>query len=529
MFNRFVIASALALALASAAEAQTPRKGGTIRYTAGYGSSFANLDIHTSTRAQDEIWAKAIHRSLYNWDSANNKPVLELATAVTTSPDGLTHTFKLKDDVFFHHGRKMTADDVIWTFNRLMDGAKAFPGARYVRMIKGAVEVEKGQAQTIAGLKKTDDHTLEMTLTEKVDPGYYFLLATTSIYPADEAAKESFQTKPIGVGPFKFVEHIPGSRLVAERWEKFYKPGKPYADRVVISIMAEAAARDVAFRNKEVDASILGPAQYVAYQADPNLSKNLLEVAEVYTRIMGMNPAHKPFADKRVRQAINHAIDTDLIIRRLVRGKAFRATSWLPLSSPAYDKDLKPYAFDPDKAKKLLADAGYAQGFEFEWTASPNESWGVPIVEAVIPMLERVGIKVKIKPVEATVLADLVRKGEYQAYIWSNASGPDPQAAMKCFHSATPQPACNYTLYKNPEVDRLLDEAGATDDQAKKIENLKKANAIVMDDAPMWFFNYNKAVLAYQPWIHGLQPNATELAFQYYDEIWVDETSPAAK
>jgi peptide/nickel transport system substrate-binding protein len=106
LFNRFVIASALALALASAAEAQTPRKGGTIRYTAGYGSSFANLDIHTSTRAQDEIWAKAIHRSLYNWDSANNKPVLELATAVTTSPDGLTHTFKLKDDVFFHHGRK---------------------------------------------------------------------------------------------------------------------------------------------------------------------------------------------------------------------------------------------------------------------------------------------------------------------------------------------------------------------------------------------------------------------------------------
>jgi peptide/nickel transport system substrate-binding protein len=154
----------------------------------------------------------------------------------------------------------MTADDVIWTFNRLMDGAKAFPGARYVRMIKGAVEVEKGQAQTIAGLKKTDDHTLEMTLTEKVEPGYYFLLATTSIYPADEAAKESFQTKPIGLGPFKFVEHVPGSRLVAERWEKFYKPGKPYADRVVISIMAEAAARDVAFRNKEVDASILGPA-----------------------------------------------------------------------------------------------------------------------------------------------------------------------------------------------------------------------------------------------------------------------------
>ena len=114
---------------------------------------------------------------------------------------------------------------------------------------------------------------------------------------------------------------MPGSRFVAERWEKFYKPGKPYADKVVIAIMGEAAARDVAFRNKEIDAAILGPAQYVAYQADPNLSKGLLEVAEVFTRHMGMNPSFKPFADKRVRQAINHAIDTDLIIRRLVRGQ----------------------------------------------------------------------------------------------------------------------------------------------------------------------------------------------------------------
>ena len=322
---------------------------------------------------------------------------------------------------------------------------------------------------------------------------------------------------------------MPGSRFVAERFEKFYKPGKPYADKVVIAIMGEAAARDVAFRNKEIDAAILGPAQYVAYQADPNLSKGLLEVAEVFTRHMGMNPSFKPFADKRVRQAINHAIDTDLIIRRLVRGKAFRATGWLPISSPAYDKDLKPYAYDPEKAKKLLAEAGFAQGFEFEWTASSNESWGVPIVEAVIPMLEKVGVKVKIKPVEATVLAEVIRKGDYQAYIYSVNSGPDPQAALKCFHSATPASACNYTTFKNAEVDRLLDEAGAMDDPAKKIANLKKVDAIIYEEAPVWFFNYNKAVMAYQPWLNGLQPNATELAFQDYESLWVDESSPAAK
>ncbi|WP_114945338.1 ABC transporter substrate-binding protein [Microvirga calopogonii] len=511
------------------AYAQSPRTGGTIRFTAPYGSSFANLDIHTSNRAQDEIWAKAIHRALYNWDANANKPVLDLAKEVKVSGDGQVYTFKLRDDAYFHNGRKMTADDVIWTYTRLMDGKKAYPGARYVRIIKGAIDVEKGQAKEISGLKKIDDFTLEMTLTEKLDPAFNFYASLTAIYPADEAAKESFATKPIGLGPFKFVEYVPGSRLVAERWDKFYQQGKPYADKVTVAIMGEAAARDVAFRNQEIDASILGPTQYVAYKADPELSKGLLEVAEVYTRVTGFNPNFKPFADKRVRQAINYAIDSDLIIKRLLKDKAFRATSWLPVSSPAYDKDLKAYPYDLEKAKKLLAEAGYADGFEFEWTATSNESWGIPIVEAAIPMLEKVGIKVKIKPVEGTVLSEVARNGDYQAFNWSLTSGPDPLTTLKCFHSATPQSACNYTQFKNAEFDKLIDEASATDDQAKRLENLKKANAILREEVPMWWFNYNKAVLAYQPWLKGLQPNATELAIQNYEDMWVDASSPAAK
>jgi len=327
MLHKIVIAAGLGLALTATASAQTPRNGGTIRMTAPYGASFSSLDIHTTQRAQDEIFGKGLLRSLYIWDSAKGEPVLELAKEATVSDDGLTYTFKLRDDAFFHHGRKMTADDLIWSYNRIMDGAKAYPGARFVRMIEGASEVEKGKAKEISGLKKIDDFTLEMKLTEKVDPGFYFFTALTSIYPADEGGKEGFIQKPIGLGPFKFVEHVPGSRVVLERWDRFYKPGKPYADKMIVSIMGEAAARDVAFRNKEIDTSVLGPAQYIAYQADPGLKGTIVEVAEVFTRYMGMNPAFKPFADKRVRQAINHAIDTDLIISKLVKGKAYRATS----------------------------------------------------------------------------------------------------------------------------------------------------------------------------------------------------------
>jgi len=532
MLKKLVLTTAVtlsALALQAQVQAQEPRRGGTIRFTAPYATSFVSNDSHVSNQIQDEIYGYALHRSLYKWDSVNNKPVLELAKSVSTSADGLVHTFKLRDDALFHNGRKMTADDIIWSYTRLMDPSKNYPGAAFIRRIKGALDVQNGTAKEISGLKKIDDFTLEITLIEKGEPGFLFRTATTSIFPAKEAQDPNFFNKPIGLGPFKFVEHIPGSRMVFERWEKFYVAGKPYADRLVISPMGEAAARDVAFRNKEIDVSILGPTQYVAYQADANLKKGILEVAEVFTRNMGMNPTYKPFSDKRVRQAVNHAIDADLIISRLVRNKAYRATSWLPLSSPAYDKALKPYAFDPEKAKKLLAEAGYPDGFEFEWTASPNESWGIPIVEATIPMLAKVGIKVKVKPVEGSALGGIVAKGDFQAYIWSNTSGPDPLTQMKCFHSKTPRSACNYTTFSNAEVDKLIDEAGATDDLTKRNEILKKANAVLYEEAPVWFFNYNKAVLAYQPWLHGLQPNATELALQYYEDLWVDETSPAAK
>jgi peptide/nickel transport system substrate-binding protein len=265
----------------------------------------------------------------------------------------------------------------------------------------------------------------------------------------------------------------------------------------------------------------------VAYKADPQLSKGILEVAEMFTRSIQFNPAFKPFADKRVRQAFNYAIDSELIIKRLVKDKAYRAVSWLPPSSAAFDKAAKPYNYDPEKAKKLLAEAGYANGFEFELTTSQNESWGMPIVEAIMPMLAKVGIKLKPKLVEATVLTDILMKGEHQSLIGSTLTGPDSLATLRCFYSKTPRTACNYTSFNNPQYDKLLDDASQEGDAAKRDGLLRQANNLLQDEAPVWFFNYNKAVLAHQPWIHGLQANPTEITHQYPEDIWVDATAPA--
>lgn len=524
------IASGMA-AIAWPVSAQAPRTGGTLVLVAPYGSSLSSLDIHTTVRAQDEIVATALHRSLYIWDSAKGKPIPELASSVIASADGRTYTFHLLKNAFFHNGRQMTADDVIWSYTRIMDPARGFPGARFVRQIEGAVDVEKGTAKAISGLKKIDNFTLELTLVDRADPAYLLFQGVTAIL-----AREAFSdgdgagTKSTGLGPFKLAEYVPGSRVVGERFEKFYRPGRPYADKVVYQIMGEAAARDLAFRAGEIDATILGSTQYAVYRADPALSKNMLEVAEAYTRHMGFNPKVKAFQDKRVRQAINHAIDRDLIIKKLLRDKAYRATGWLPSTSPAFDAGASGYAYDPKKAASLLKEAGYGDGFSIEVTTNNNEGYGQPVLEAVIPFLARVGITVKPKVVENAVFQELVfASSQYEAYLYSVGSGPDPLAALKTFHSSTPHSAGNYTNYNNPEFDKLIDAATAAEGEAARIEALKKANAFLMEDAPVWFFNYNKAVLAYQPWLHGLQANATELALQRYEDLWVDASSPAAK
>ena len=263
--------------------------------TAPYGTNISTLDMQATVRAQDDIYGHVVHRTLYIYDSDKGAPVLELAKSVTASSDGLTFTFKLRDDAFFHNGKKMTADDIIYSFTRIMDGKRAFPSARWVRIIKGAVEVEKGQATEISGLKKIDDFTLEMTLTDRVDPGFYFYNGNTAIYPAGEADKPEFLQHPIGLGPFKFVEHVPGSRLVAERFEKFYKPGLPYADSVVIAIMGEAPARDIAFRNKEIDLSVLGPGAIRRLPRRP-------EPEERHPR--GRGTVHPPHGDEPRHEAV---------------------------------------------------------------------------------------------------------------------------------------------------------------------------------------------------------------------------------
>ena len=339
------------------------------------------------------------------------------------------------------------------------------------------------------------------------------MTATTSIYPADEAEKDSFATKPIGLGPFKFIEHVPGSRFVAERFEKFYKPGKPYADKVVIAIMGEAAARDVAFRNKEIDTSILGPAQYVAYRADPKLSKGILEVAEMFTRDMGMNPSFKPFADKRVRQAINHAIDTDLIIKRLVKDKAYPRDQLAAALLARLRQGPEALCLRSGEGQEAPGRGGLSRRVRVRMDDQPERELGHADRRGGDPDAGQ-GRHQGEDQAGRGHGADGSRhaRATTRPISGSQTSGPDPLATLNCFHSKTPRIGLQLHHVQERRIRQAPRRARrAMDDPAKRNDLLRKANNMIYDEAPVWFFNYNKAVLAYQPWIHGLQANPTEI------------------
>jgi len=522
--------SILLISLMVSAGAWAARPGGTFVFCAPYGGDVFSLDMQRTGNTQDYIVGLNIFRSLYKWDATLNKPVPALATQVDVSEDGMVYTLKLRENVKFHNGRIMTADDIIYSYNRIMDPKMASSAASYVKNIKGASDVQAGKADSISGLEKIDDFTLKITLEHAIDLGYQLYKIETAIVPKEEveAKGDAFGTQPVGCGPFKFVKWVKGSEIVLEKFSDYFEPGKPYIDKLVYKIMPEGSARDMAFRAKELDANLVGSAQYGVYQNDPEISKNMIEVAEMFTRHIGFNQQYKPLADKRVRQAINHALNSELIIKKLIKNKAFKATSFLPTSSPAFDPDLPPYAYDVKKAKELMAAAGYKDGFDLEVIGTNSQSYGVRVVEAIIPFLKKIGIRVKPQQLEGGMLSQRLKKGNYQAYIWSLESGPDPLASMNRFHSTTLPTSGNYLAYANPEFDKFIDQAKLTKDPAQRLELVKKADRFLHEDAPLWFFNYNKAIIAYQPWVHGVEAVAIEMMLQDFTDLWLDESSPRA-
>ncbi|HEY8394705.1 MAG TPA: ABC transporter substrate-binding protein, partial [Thermaerobacter sp.] len=271
-------------------------------------------------------------------------------------PDPTTYVFKLRRGVKFHNGEDLTADDVVFTFERILaeDGLDGQPSPR------------KGLVEPLQRVEKVDDYTVRMKLAQP-SQAFLQLLVHTQIVPKDYVEKvgsAGLAEKPVGAGPFRFVSGTLDGEIVLERFDDYYggspqlpPVGPAKLKRVVFRMMPEPVTRIAALKAGEVHIiQEVPPDQVEQLQGDPNVQVKVTQGTRLY--MIELN--NKKLADPRVRQALNYAIDWDAILKELYRGHAHRVATALLPSGFGYNPELKPYPYDPDKARELLRQAGYA-------------------------------------------------------------------------------------------------------------------------------------------------------------------------
>lgn len=431
----------------------------------------------------------------------------ELAERWDISPDGLTYTFHLRKGATFHDGKPVKAGDFKYSMERAADPkTESTTADSYLGDIIGVKDKLRGKATEISGVKVIDDSTLEI----KIDaPKAYFLakMSYTVSYVLDQANVESgknWTAKPNGTGPFKLREWKKADKIVLERNDKYYRG--PAKVQTLEYILAGGSAMTM-YENNEIDVTGVGlnDIDRVLDKSNP-LNRELVVSPSLSVGYVGFNVNMPPFDDVKVRQALNHAVDRDKIIKVVLKDLVQRADGVVPPGIPGFNENLKGLAFDPQKAKELIAQSKYGDVSKFPPVVISLPGTGAavpPASEAVIEMWKtNLGLKVEIRQVEwATYLQDLKRK-KFQAFElgWS-ADYPDPHDFVDLLFRTNSNE--NNTGYSNPQVDKILDAAQVEKDVQKRLKMYQEAEQIVVSDAawlPLWF---QRNYMVVKPYVKG--------------------------
>ncbi|QPC88106.1 ABC transporter substrate-binding protein [Mesorhizobium sp. NBSH29] len=496
-----VAASALALMLALPASAQeekldpNAKPGGEIVVT--YKDDVATLDSAIGYDWQNWSMIKSLYDGLMDYEPGTTILKSDLAESYEISPDGKTFTFKLRKGVKFHNGREMTADDVKYTLDRVTNPKTQSPGAGFFASIMGYDDVAGGKAESLSGITVVDPSTVKIELS-RPDATFLHVMAINFSHIVPKEAVDQFGAdfgkNPVGTGAYKMAEWTLGQRLVFERNADYWHKGLPYLDKITFEIGQEPIVALLRLQKGEIDVPGDGipPAKFQEVMNDPEQKARVVVGGQLHTGYVTMNTTMPPFDNVKVRQAVNMAINKDRIVQ-LINNRAVPANQPLPPSMPGYDTAYKGYAFDVEKAKALLAEAGHPDGFETELFAM-NTDPNPRIAQAIQQDLAAVGIKAGIK---ALAQANVIAAGGDKAgapMIWSGgmawiADFPDPSnfygPILGC-GGAVPG-GWNWSWYCNADLDKKAAEADAIVDPAKAEDRSKMWSEIygqVMEDAP---------------------------------------------
>jgi peptide/nickel transport system substrate-binding protein len=500
------------------------RFGGT--YRRALVNNPATLDPAFVSDIYSRTVVMQISKGLVQFDAHLN-PIPAIAEFWEASRDGRIWTFTLRQGVKFHHGREVTAQDFVYSFTRLLSPKALGPVTDFLRRIQGADEFIEGKAGRVQGLKVIDRYTLQLALKEPFAPSLTVLgLANAAVVPQEEVERlgEGFARAPVGAGPFKLVRWEPGGEIVLAANEHYYE-GRPFLDTVVFKIGGTFEQTFAQFLAGNLDEAIIPSGKTEEVQNNPRYRQyQLLRKPTLGLLFIGFNTHLKPFDDKRVRQAFNYAVDKEAIVREITQMGSLPANGVLPPGMPGHDPDLQGYAYNPAKAKQLLAEAGYPNGAGFPavqlWTVSKAESTKAELA-AYQRYLAELGVKLDIHFVDAwTRYTEMLQRGDLQMfrYAWY-ADLPDPDNFFfPLLHSAG-QP--NPMRYQNPQVDRLLEQAREELDYSQRVRFYREAERIVMEDAP-WITQHNHIFeYLYQPYVQGVEVSLLGDRWIPMNKIWL--------
>jgi len=509
-----------------ARDEERPGSTASTVYRRPLGNDPATLDPARVTDIYSRSVSQQIFDGLVQFDHTLTV-VPALAAFWKASRDGLTWTFTLRTGVRFHHGREVEADDVVYSLSRLLDPKIASPAADHFMVIRGASEVREGKAKRLVGVTALDRHTVKLELVEASIPLVLILaLGYAKIVPYDlvEQLGEAFGARPSGTGPFKFVSWDRGNEIVLAANREYFA-GPPAIARLVYRIFRGEQLDEMyrEFRQGDLEDTPVPTRDYARVVADERY--RYVKRTLFSHRHYGFNTRMKPFDDRRVRQALLHAIDRAAIVHGVFLDRYVLAQGILPPGTQGFNPELRGYPYDPPRAQRLLAEAGYPNGKGIPsvsiWSSVKSDRI-VREHEHVRRDLANVGIEAQFHYLTQwpTFLKGL-EEGRFPVFLhaWF-ADLPDPDNFLyKLFHSRSSR---NFFRYANATVDELLSRARNEQDLSRRVDLYRRAEQLILDDAPVipfWHYTYERL---FQPYVRSVEVNGLGDPYIPLRKIWLD-------
>ena len=387
-----------------------------------------------------------------------------------------TWQFKLRRGVKFHNGEDFNAESVKASIDIVLDPERKARQRPTYTFIK-EVRVDDPYTVTIVTERPYAILLTELQALMMVPPRYI-----------KQVGMEEFGRRPVGTGPFKFKEWQKDVRVVLEANDQYWW-GKPKLQRLIFKPIPEESARIAAIQRGEtdlIDGVIYDRVKEIG--ADKNLKTTARNGQQLY---IGMDTLRfDPFKKVEVRQAMNYAVDADGIVKNLLLGYAFRLNGPFFPTTPGYDSRIKPYPYDPERAKKMLAQAGYPNGFDVEFSVSPTFQGlvkGQEVAEAIADQLRKAGVRAKLNIMEPAAMTAAYAAKKFQMYMFAWKSNPEAGRHLPTLlHSKT-----RGYYYQNPEADRLLDAYFAAMDLKERTQIGLELHKFLNQDCP-WIYLYQE-------------------------------------